>query len=158
MSNFYRSTADEELRDRVSLGYAVGQTFLGTVANPLNFVLFNAAGGSKLIVLQEWIVSTAAVNSVTMFAVNANPALAAGNTPQNRLIGGAASFASWQAAVAAAPATIGVLGAMELAAGIPFELIYDEEYLIPNGAGILVQFPALAGNVFCHLAWYELPV
>ena len=73
MSNFYESVADEELRDRSGKGYAVGQTFLGTVANPLNFVLFNAAGGSKLLVLQEWIVSTAAANSVTMFALGANP-------------------------------------------------------------------------------------
>lgn len=155
MSSAIRATNDEELRVRSANAQSVGQLFLGTVANPLNFVLFNSGLGNNAI-LQKFDISSAVANTVAMFRISANPGLAAGVGIMNRNFGGTTSQMLWQVAVAAQPATIGQIAAASLGANAQISLIEREQYFMSANQGILVTLPALAGNVFVSVAWYEL--
>jgi len=155
LSGFIRSTLDEEYRLRQNRGYMVGQVLLGTVVNPANFVMFRTQAQPTIIT--KWLCSSAVVQTYTLFQVFANPGLAAGNSPQSRSSAGTTAQTLWQVAVAASPVTIGVAGAGSLLALTPTDVLGGAEYLISAGTGLLLQFPALAGNLYTTVCWFELP-
>jgi len=157
LSGFVKDLAAEELRTRHGNSYSVGQNFLGTVANPLNFVLGINTGPPVNLVVTKWIVSASAPTQFTLFQSTTNPTLTAGNTPFARFLGSAQpNNAVFQVAVAAAPVVNATLAAGQLGAGIPLNLCAGDVYIIDQGQWLILQIPALAVTVGVAISWYNL--
>jgi len=157
LSNFVKDLAAEELRVRHGNAYAVGQTFLGTVANPLVFAFGINTGGTVNLVVTKCIFTASLATSVTWFQSGTNPGLATGNTPFSRFPGSAQpNNAQFQCAVAPAPTVGSALATAQLAPGVPVNLCAGDVFIITVNQWFIWEIPALAVTVSLALSWYNL--
>lgn len=135
--------------------FVVGQRLTATGVNGAQFVLFNPKGKNRVLYVFQADVTVTAAIEVDIFGLNADPGLAAGNTPSNADVSLQPALATFEAAVAARPAKLSTIASLEATTGGPVATILDRPLRIPAGFGILVSSAATAATVALVLGWVE---
>jgi hypothetical protein len=136
--------------------YQVADNAAPTALLPANFVLWNAGSkGLPLRVISVRLSSTAAI-LVTLGWVQVDPALSAGNTPQNLRLGQGASQASFENQVVAAPTLAGTIGEVEVRSGGEEEFLLPAAIYVPPGRGLVLTTAAVAATVAAVFLWAEI--
>ncbi len=147
---------DEAFVIRQQRAFVAAGGVLGSVANPANIVFF--PNQPMRCFFTSLRLSTDVVSACQLFRITANPALAAGATPQCRDGSTATSNVLHQFAIAASPATTGLYGAFR-SGPTHVELIGKFGWIGgQSGQGIMIQFPALALNISYTMTWFEFPL
>ena len=138
--------------------YSAGDTVTATAAgNGALFALFNPGSKGLPVRLMSARVTVAAATSVLLSALNADPALTAGKTPQNCDLSAGAPEATFEAATAPAPTVGNQLGAWQVGTQNDYELVSPGGIFIWPGRGVLVSTPAVDAVVSLVFLWCETP-
>jgi len=157
MSGFTRSTADEELRVRAGQAFQFTNFVTSTVVNPFNVIVFNPVASGKVIIIDAYSLLTGTALSFTLYSLNTDPGLAAQPAAKNRLLGGSASIAVTEGAIAATPANTGVLLYWFLLSSAQDASPRERLLILPSGTGLNFQFGTIAATPQFVIYWYELP-
>ncbi len=136
--------------------FQVGQVVSATAILSANFALFNKSGNGLQIWLLAAPVQVAAAIEVDLFRLDTDPAMTAGNTPVNLLLGFRNAGATFEAQQLAAPATNGKISAMLAAPANTFYVCSSGVIIIPPGKGILISTGLVATQVSLTLVWAEI--
>jgi len=138
--------------------YSAGDSVTAAAAGSgAMFVLFN--GGNKGLPLRLYSarVTVSAATSIKLSRLGTDPALTAGQSPQNCDNTGGGSEASFEAAAAALPTVLGQYGAMQVGTQNDYELVSPGGIFLRPGSGVLISTPAVDAVVSVIFLWAELP-